>query len=95
MSEENKDIIGQILWYLMFFMPIICVVIFWKYFKVQKALRIIIGLILGIICIVWMYIKTKKYQTKDRWVWLILAFVIPVPTVLIYYFTQMRNKSIN
>lgn len=59
----------------------------------MKTTGALIALILGIICICWIYIQTKKYQTKDKNLWLILAFFIPIPTVLIFYFTQMRNKQ--
>lgn len=49
MSEEFKDIIGQILWFLMFLSPLICIILCWKFLKNKKLYRIIIGLILGII----------------------------------------------
>lgn len=51
------------------------------------------ALFLGLLCIIWMNYQTKKHQVKDRLVWMILAVVIPVPAVLIFYFTQMRNKT--
>lgn len=55
---------------------------------------LIIGFVLGIICMFWMHYTTKKYHTKDKFVWMILVLFIPVPAVLIFYFTQMRNKKL-
>lgn len=49
MSEETKDIIGQILWFLMFLSPLICIFLFWKFLEIKKLYRIIIGLLLGVI----------------------------------------------
>lgn len=49
MNEEFKDIIGQILWFLMFLSPFICIVLCWKFLEIKKLSRIIIGLFLGVI----------------------------------------------
>ncbi|KQC01520.1 hypothetical protein [Pedobacter sp. Hv1] len=59
----------------------------------MKTTVALIALILGLICIFWMHVQTKKYQTNDKYIWLILAFFIPIPTVFIFYFTQMSNKT--
>lgn len=53
-----------------------------------------IGLIIAIICLIWMHYQTDKNQTKDKVIWMVLAFFIPIPTVLFYYFTQMRDKTL-
>lgn len=49
MSEDSKDIIGQILWFLMFLSPLICTFLCWKFLEIKKLFRIILGLILGVI----------------------------------------------
>lgn len=45
MSEETTDTLGQILWFAMFATPLITVPLVWRRFKVQKILRVIIGLV--------------------------------------------------
>jgi len=49
MNEETKDFVGQILWYIMFLSPLICIVLCWKFLEVKKFIRIIVGLVLGVI----------------------------------------------
>ncbi|MFN0215879.1 MAG: hypothetical protein ACKVT2_16595 [Saprospiraceae bacterium] len=47
MTEEFKDTIGQILWFAMFATPLLTIPLVWKFFKVGKVYRIIIGLVLA------------------------------------------------
>jgi len=49
MNEEFKDIIGQILWFLMFLSPFIGMILCWKFLEIKKLSRIMIGLFLGVI----------------------------------------------
>jgi hypothetical protein len=55
MSEESKDVIGQIVWYLMFLSPIICMILCWKFLEFNKVWRVIIGFLLGIIFSFFLY----------------------------------------
>lgn len=48
MTEESKDIFGQVLWFAMFFTPLITIPVVWVLFKVKKVYRIIIGLVLAV-----------------------------------------------
>lgn len=48
MTEESKDIIGQVLWFAMFFTPLITIPVAWVLFKVKKVYRVIIGLVLAV-----------------------------------------------
>lgn len=48
MTEESKDILGQILWVAMFFTPLITIPVAWVVFKIKKVFRIIIGLVLAV-----------------------------------------------
>ncbi len=56
---------------------------------------IIPGLIITILCVTWMFIQTKRYHTKDKKMWLILSVFIPVIAVLIFYFTEIKNKKLS
>ncbi|MEI8204716.1 MAG: hypothetical protein WCH34_16980 [Bacteroidota bacterium] len=47
MNEDFIDIVGQVLWVVMFITPLLTIPFAWRYFKVGKALRIVIGLILA------------------------------------------------
>src|SRR5688572_8528078 len=47
MSEETSDLLGKILWFLMFITPLITIPLVWWAFKVQKTFRVIIGLALA------------------------------------------------
>ena len=55
---------------------------------------LIIGLILGIISTVWMFTQIKKQQTQNRWFWLAFAFFMPLLAIIVFYFTQPKNKAI-
>ncbi len=48
MTENLKDTIGEIFWFTMFFAPIIIMLFVWKFLKIEKIYRIIIGVILGL-----------------------------------------------
>ncbi len=48
MNQESIDSIGQILWFLMFLSPLICLFLCWKFLEIKKLFRILIGLLLGI-----------------------------------------------
>lgn len=61
----------------------------------MKNTMLIVAFMLSVICIIWMNYQTKRHQIKDRLVWMILAVVIPVPAVLIFYFTQIRKKEVD
>lgn len=52
------------------------------------------SIILGITCLLWMNYQTKKHLTKDKFVWMLLALMVPIPAVLLFYFTKIRNKPI-
>lgn len=45
MSEQTTDTLGQILWFAMFATPLITVPLVWKFFKVRKVFRVVIGLV--------------------------------------------------
>jgi len=47
MSEHTSDTIGQILWFAMFLTPLLTVPLVWRFFKVQKVFRVLIGLVLA------------------------------------------------
>lgn len=55
---------------------------------------LIIGFSLAIISTVWMYVQTKKQQTQNRWFWLAFAFFMPLLAVIVFYFTQPKNKAL-
>ncbi len=48
MTENFKDTIGEIFWFTMFLAPIIIMFFVWKFLKIEKIYRIIIGIILGL-----------------------------------------------
>jgi hypothetical protein len=48
MTEEFKDTIGQILWFAMFGTPLLTIPFVWKFIKVRKVYRVIIGLVLAV-----------------------------------------------
>ena len=48
MTENFKDTIGEIFWFIMFLAPIISMFFVWKFLKIEKIYRIIIGIILGL-----------------------------------------------
>jgi len=43
------DILGQILWFLMFLTPLFTIPLVWKYCKRKKFIRLIIGLLLSLL----------------------------------------------
>ena len=47
MTEEFIDKAGAVLWIVMFITPLITVPLVWKFFKVRKVYRVIIGLVLA------------------------------------------------
>jgi hypothetical protein len=47
MTEEFKDTVGQVLWFAMFATPLLTIPLVWKFFKVGKVYRIIIGLVIA------------------------------------------------
>ncbi len=55
MTEEFKDTIGQVLWFAMFATPLLTIPLVWKYFKVHKFYRIIIGIVLAIFLSFFLY----------------------------------------
>lgn len=55
---------------------------------------LICAILLGIAALAWMNVQTKKYQPNDRTMWLILAFCVPIPAVLLFYFTKMRSNTV-
>jgi hypothetical protein len=60
MSEESKDIIGQILWFSMFLSPFICIILCWKFLEIKTLFRVIIGLIAGNSNLCQTFMDTKK-----------------------------------
>jgi hypothetical protein len=65
MSEETKDSIGQILWFLMFITPLISTILCWKFFEIKKIFRIIIGLFLGGIISLILYFISLSIIFRD------------------------------
>jgi hypothetical protein len=47
--DINRDIVGQILWYVMFFTPLITIPIVWRLNSQNKIIKFLIGLILAFI----------------------------------------------
>lgn len=47
MTEEFKDAVGQILWFAMLVTPLFTIPLVWKFFRVSKVYRIMIGLVLA------------------------------------------------
>jgi hypothetical protein len=54
--ELIQDLLGGLLWILMFFAPLISVLIFWRYKTIKWYLRIIFGLFLGLVASAFFYI---------------------------------------
>ena len=55
MTEETKDIFGQVFWYAIPFTPVITIPLMWLNNDLGKPARIIIGLILALILSVLFY----------------------------------------
>lgn len=54
-KEKDLDLLGQILWFLMFATPLITIPIVWKVSNQKKIIRIIIGLVIAMILSVFLY----------------------------------------
>jgi hypothetical protein len=48
MRESIIDIIGEIMWIMVFVAPLLSVIIVWRTFEINKFFRIVIGLIIGL-----------------------------------------------
>ena len=59
------DIIGQILWFLMFGTPLITIPIVWKISKQKKIIRILIGLGLAIVISFFLYHISLEIIFRD------------------------------
>jgi len=55
MTEETKDIIGQVFWYAIPFTPLITIPLMWLNKKLSKPARIIIGLVIALVLSVLLY----------------------------------------
>jgi len=49
MNNDCLDTIGGILWYTVFIAPFLSVFFVWRFIKIQKAWRIMLGILLGLI----------------------------------------------
>ncbi|MBK6444495.1 MAG: hypothetical protein IPO49_12805 [Bacteroidetes bacterium] len=47
MTEETKDILGQVLWFAMFATPLLTIPLTWKFLRVLKIYRLMFGLLLA------------------------------------------------
>lgn len=59
------DILGQILWFLMFVTPLITIPIVWKISKQKKILRIFIGLGFAIVISFFLYHISIRILFRD------------------------------
>jgi hypothetical protein len=49
------DTLGKILWFLMFATPLVTIPLTWKFLKIKKVYRIVIGLVLAIFLSFFLY----------------------------------------
>ena len=55
MTEELKDTAGQVLWFAMFATPLLTIPLAWKFFKMNKVYRVLIGLVLALFISFFLY----------------------------------------
>jgi len=55
MTEEFKNTAGQVLWFAMFVTPLLTVALAWKFFKVHRVYRVLIGLVFAVILSFFLY----------------------------------------
>jgi transposase len=65
MTEEFKDTIGEVLWFAMFATSLFTVPLIWKYLKIKKVYRIIIGLLLAAFLSFFLYFISLAIIFRD------------------------------
>lgn len=59
------ELLGQILWFLMFATPLLTVPLVWKYSKYKKVFRIIIGVVLACLLSLLLYFSSLAIIFRD------------------------------
>ena len=59
------DILGQILWYLIFFTPILTIPLVWKYSKRSKWYKIVKGLLFAVFLSIVLYVIAMAIALRD------------------------------
>lgn len=65
MNKQTTDTIGQILWFAMFATPLLTIPLVWKFLKVGKVYRIIIGLVLAAFLSFFLYFISLAIIFRD------------------------------